>query len=39
MRSIELELLLDSRIKIERVNLFGLKLNSSITLNNTIKVS
>jgi len=31
--SIELELLLDPRVKIERVNLFQLKFNLSITLN------
>jgi len=30
--SIKLELLLDFRIKVKRINLFELKLNSSITL-------
>ncbi len=34
--SIKLELLFDSRIRIERVNLFELKLNSSITLKKPI---
>ncbi len=29
---IKLELLFDSKIKVERVNLFGLKFNPSITL-------